>query len=78
MLHTYFTQKAGEEEENVGDAKLLHASHHPLLVPRKLWNGQNLRLFFLSRAGPVILELKELCSPQTHFLNMQQYWGTQA
>lgn len=35
-------------------------------------------VFFPSRARPVILELKELCSPQTCFLHTQQYWGTRA
>lgn len=35
-------------------------------------------LFFSSRAGPQILQLKELCSLQTRFLHTQQYWGTQA
>ena len=72
FMHTIVRRKISVTSNTINTLYTLHA------LPGKCGRGRigDGCVFFVF-FGPVILELKELCSPQTRFLHTPQYWGTQ-
>lgn len=77
---TSFMHRGSEEKRKLCDNESYYHTIASACPAREAWKGGNWEgcVFFFSSPRPVILELKELCSPQTCFLHTQQYWGTQA